>query len=73
MVVPPIPIPLPLASRCAVPIYGRMVPLLPVHMPGTIFMIVPFVVVLVTFVVKPMIVVIMVLRDNRKWKDKRTG
>jgi hypothetical protein len=51
MVVAPVPISLPLPLGRAIPVDGIVVPLLPVGMPGAVFMFVEIVVVLVVLVV----------------------
>lgn len=65
MVVTPVPISLPLPRRGMIPIDISVVPLLPIHMPSAVFMLVKIVVVLVMLVVDVMtivMVIVMVLR-----------
>ena len=61
MIVAPIPVTLPLALRRVVPINGRVMPLLPIHMPRAVFVVIPLVVILVVSVVKPVVVVVMIM------------
>lgn len=60
MLVTPIPVRLPLPLRGAIPIDIRAMALIPIHMPGTLFMLVEIVIVLVMPIVHvvPIIVVI---------------
>jgi hypothetical protein len=60
MLVTPCPITLSLALRCPIPLDNRPVPLLPIHMPGPILVVIPIVIILVPSVIIPMIVMIMI-------------
>jgi len=63
--VTPIPVALAVTLVGARPIDLTVMPLLPVHMPGAVFMIVPLVIILVMPVVKSM-----VLRCGGKWRKE---
>ena len=58
---PPVPITLAVALVGVIPIYKRMVALLPIHMPGAILVIVPFMVVFVMPIIEAVVISVMMV------------
>jgi hypothetical protein len=61
MRVPPIPVILALAVGSSIPVHGRVMLLLPIHVPRTIFVLIKVVVILVALVIDVMAVVLVII------------
>jgi hypothetical protein len=82
VIVPPVPVGLPLPLRCAIPLDVCAVPLLPIRMPGPIFMVIKVVIIPVVLIVQMvtiimvsvsiMITVVMILRQQSCRDEQRS-